>query len=271
MSAKADPLKAERMQNNRGGKEEVTMMKKTMEGVVIVLLGFIPWTGMAAGVTTDALQQPADSIKIKEANMRISEHRSGEWTPGLTDEEKATLFAIAKDTLAWCVNGAAGAMNNKKGPFPIESYTITPKLKVNTATFVTLKIRGDLRGCIGSLAPVEPLYLSVHRNAVNAVMHDYRFSPVQSAELPDITVDVSILSPIRDIPNLDAFKLGQHGIILGKGAARAVFLPEVAAEQGWTKEETLTYLSQKAGLSADAWREGAQFQVFESVVLSLEK
>ncbi|MBU0716266.1 MAG: AmmeMemoRadiSam system protein A [Verrucomicrobia bacterium] len=203
--------------------------------------------------------------------MRISEHRSGAWTPGLTDEEKATLFAIAKDTLAWCVNGATGAMNKKKGSFPIESYTITPKLKVDTATFVTLKIRGDLRGCIGSLAPVEPLYLSVHRNAVNAAMHDYRFSPVQSAELPEITVDVSILSPIRDIPNLDAFKLGQHGIILGKGAARAVFLPEVATEQGWTKEETLAYLSQKAGLSADAWREGAQFQVFESVVLSMEK
>ena len=196
--------------------------------------------------------------------MRISEHCSGAWTPGLTDEEKATLFAIAKDTLAWCVS-------KRKEPFPIESYTITPKLKAHTATFVTLKIRGDLRGCIGSLAPVEPLYLSVHRNAVNAAMHDYRFSPVQSAELPDITVDVSILSPIRDIPNLDAFKLGQHGIILCKGMARAVFLPEVATEQGWTKEETLAYLSQKAGLSADAWREGAQFQVFESVVLTMGK
>ncbi|MDD5676510.1 MAG: AmmeMemoRadiSam system protein A [Kiritimatiellae bacterium] len=196
--------------------------------------------------------------------MRISEHRSGTWTPDLTGEEKATLFAIAKDTLAWCVS-------RKKGAFPIESYTITPKLKVDTATFVTLKINGDLRGCIGSLAPVEPLYLSVHHNAVNAALHDYRFTPVQSAELPNITVDVSILSPIRNIPDLDAFKLGQHGIILSKGMARAVFLPEVATEQGWTKEETLSYLSRKAGLSADAWRQGAQFQVFESVVLSLEK
>ena len=247
------------------------MMKKTLGCVLIVLLGFIPWPETAARVATNAPQQPSDTSKTKEANMSISEHRSGAWTPGLADEEKATLFALAKDTLAWCVNGAAGAINKKKGPFPIESYTITPKLKVNTATFVTLKIRGDLRGCIGSLAPVEPLYLSVHHNAVNAAMHDYRFSPVQSAELPGITVDVSILSPIRDIPNLDAFKLGQHGIILGKGAARAVFLPEVATEQGWTKEETLAYLSQKAGLSADAWREGAKFQVFESAVLIMGK
>ena len=246
-------------------------MKKALGCVLIVLLGFVPWSGMVADVATNAPQQPADSIKTKEANMNISERRSGAWSPGLTDEEKATLFAIAKDTLAWCVNGAAGAINKKKGPFPIESYTITPKLKANTATFVTLKIRGDLRGCIGSLAPVEPLYLSVHHNAVNAAMHDPRFSPVQSAELPDITMDVSILSPIRDIPNPDAFKLGQHGIILSKGMARAVFLPEVATEQGWTKEETLAYLSQKAGLSANAWREGAQFQVFESVVLMMGK
>lgn len=194
--------------------------------------------------------------------MIIREHCSGTWTPGLTDKEKTTLFAIARDTLAWCVS-------KKRGPFPIESYTLTSKLKVNTATFVTLKIRGELRGCIGSLAPVEPLYLSVHHNAVNAAMHDPRFSPLQSAELPGVTVDVSILSPIRDIPNLEAFKLGQHGIILSLGLARAVFLPEVAVEQGWTKEETLAYLSQKAGLSADAWRQGAQFQVFESVVLEL--
>ena len=240
------------------------MMKKVLECVLIVFLGFIPWSGTAASVVTNAPQQPADTSKTKEATMSISEHRSGAWSPELTDEEKATLFAIAKDTLVWCVS-------KKKGPFPIESYTITPKLKTDTATFVTLKIRGELRGCIGSLAPVEPLYLSVHHNAVNAAMHDFRFSPVQNTELPDITVDVSILSPIRDIPNLDTFKLGQHGIILGKGLARAVFLPEVATEQGWTKEETLSYLSQKAGLSADAWRKGAQFQVFESVVLSQEK
>ena len=246
-------------------------MKKALGCVFIILLGFSPWSGTATGVPTNAPQPPADTSKTKESNMSISEHRSGVWTPGLTDQEKATLFALAKDTLAWCVSGATAAMNKKKGPFPIESYTITPKLKAHTATFVTLKIRGDLRGCIGSLAPVEPLYLSVHHNAINAAMHDPRFSPVQSAELADITVDVSILSPIRDIPNLDAFKLGQHGIILSKGMARAVFLPEVATEQGWTKEETLAYLSQKAGLSADAWRKGAQFQVFESVVLSREQ
>ncbi|MDO9542363.1 MAG: AmmeMemoRadiSam system protein A, partial [Kiritimatiellia bacterium] len=138
----------------------------------------------------------------------------------------------------------------------------------DTATFVTLKIKGELRGCIGSLTPAEPLYMSVHHNAINAALHDYRFRPVSKEELTAISLDVSILSPIRGIPSLDEFKLGQQGIILEKGMSRAVFLPEVAVEQKWTREETLTHLALKAGLERDAWKSGARFNVFESVVLS---
>jgi AmmeMemoRadiSam system protein A len=197
---------------------------------------------------------------VKEGS-KVKEHRSGEWTPGLTDVEKGTLFAIARDTLKWCVEGG-------KGEFPFDGYTLTPVMKTNTATFVTLKIRGQLRGCIGSLAPVAPLYESVHDNAINAALRDPRFMPVRPDELKRIEVDVSILSPIRDIPSIKEFKIGQHGIIMEKGRYRAVYLPEVATEQGWTVDETLSSLSMKAGLPADAWRQGATFKVFESVVLS---
>jgi AmmeMemoRadiSam system protein B/AmmeMemoRadiSam system protein A len=203
---------------------------------------------------------PGGGANLKEGRT-VKEHRSGEWTPGLTDEEKATLFAIARDTLKWCVEGG-------KGRFAFDGYTLTPVMKTNTATFVTLKIHGQLRGCIGSLAPVEPLYMSVHDNAINAALRDPRFPPVRPDELRRIEVDVSILSPIRDIPSVGAFKIGQHGIILEKGRYRAVYLPEVATEQGWTVDETLSSLSMKAGLPPDAWKEGASFKVFESVVLS---
>ncbi len=198
----------------------------------------------------------------------MKEHQSGTWTPGLSDAEKKTLFAIARDTLDWCVNrSAVGA----REAFPIESYPLTPKLKVKTATFVTLKIKGDLRGCIGSLAPVEALYQSVHHNAINAALEDPRFPSVRPTELPRIEIDVSILSPIREIATLDEFQLGQMGIILEKGMRRAVYLPEVALEQGWSKEATLSSLSRKAGLPPDAWKKDARFQVFESVVLSLNE
>lgn len=198
----------------------------------------------------------------KEHQMKIIEHCSGAWNPGLSEKEKNALFAIARDTLDWCVG-------RKNGKFGIEKYELTPKLKAATATFVTLKIKGELRGCIGSLSPSEPLYLSVHHNAVNAALHDYRFNPVIKTELPSISIDVSILSPIREIPSLAEFRLGQQGIILESGMARAVFLPEVALEQKWTKEETLTHLALKAGLERNAWQKDARFQVFESAVLSV--
>lgn len=191
----------------------------------------------------------------------MKEHRSGSWTPGLTEAEKKTLFALANDTLAWCVNGS-------QGDFDFGRYAITPLLNAKMATFVTLKMQGGLRGCIGSLVPVEALYRSVHDNAVHAALQDPRFSPVQPRELPRLEVDVSVLSPIRDLPSIADFKIGQQGIILEKGRYRAVYLPEVATEQGWTVDETLASLSEKAGLPADAWRVGATFKVFESVVLS---
>lgn len=224
-------------------------------------------SGLAENIVSVSTGAAPISIS-KEVKMK--EHLSGIWTPGLSDNEKRTLFAIAKDTLDWCVKRAAGQLKGQPREFSLEAYPLTPKLKIKTATFVTLKIKGELRGCIGSLAPVEALGQSVHHNAINAALEDPRFPPVQPAELAQIEIDVSILSPIRKIASIDEFKLGQMGIILEKGMARSVFLPEVAIEQGWTKEETLSYLSRKAGLPSDAWKKDARFQVFESVVLALE-
>jgi AmmeMemoRadiSam system protein A len=195
---------------------------------------------------------------------KIAEHRSGEWTPALSDAEKATLFALTRETLEWVLKGA-------KGEFPVEKRTLTPKLKEKCAVFVTYKNGEDLRGCIGVLEAMEPMYLAVHHYAVEAA-RDYRFAgnPITLAEMPRLNIHVSLLSPMRPIASLDEFKLGEHGIVLQKGLGRAVFLPEVAIEQKWTKEETLSYLSRKAGLSTDAWREGAKFKVFSSVVLAEE-
>ena len=194
----------------------------------------------------------------------MKEVRSGDWSPALSESEQATLFAIASDTLAWCVAG-------RKGDFDLARYELTDALTIPTATFVTLKLNGQLRGCIGSLAPVASLAESVHDNAVNAALHDTRFRPVSVAECARLELHISILSPIRDITTLDAFILGEHGIILRKGMHRAVYLPEVATEQRWTRDQTLASLSQKAGMPEDGWREGARFQIFSSVVLSNER
>jgi AmmeMemoRadiSam system protein A len=214
--------------------------------------------GGCAGAERPAAPAPGKEVR----RMGILEHKSGQWSPGLTDAEKATLFAIAEDTLRWCTAA------QRAGEFSFETYDLTPKLHARTATFVTLKVGGRLRGCIGSLTPVAPLYRSIHDNAVNAALRDPRFAAVAARELAGIDVHLSILSPIRGIAAIEEFRIGEHGIIVEKGMHRAVYLPEVAVEQKWTVEETLSSLSRKAGLPPDAWREGASFKVFSSVALS---
>jgi len=221
-----------------------------------VAVSVVPMGCRAEGGKTDTAENVAP---IEREGQMIKEQRSGEWTPGLTDAEKATLFAIAEDTLKACV---AGKKVN------LSTYALTDKLREQAATFVTLNKHGRLRGCIGSLTPVAPLFQSVHDNAVHAALEDYRFRPVTAAEVPELEIHVSILSPIVPIDALDEFRIGEHGIIIEKRDRRAVYLPEVAVEQHWDKATTLTSLSEKAGLPGDAWREGASFKVFSSVVLT---
>jgi AmmeMemoRadiSam system protein A len=211
---------------------------------------------LAATLSASVFFTAAGCTNTKENSM--NEQNSAVWSPQLSQTEEQTLFAIANDTLSWCVEDSSGS-------FDFGKYEITEKLKIQTATFVTLKINGRLRGCIGSLEPVAPLYESVHDNAVNAALRDHRFPPVGTNELTQLEVHISILSPIVPIKTLDEFRIGEHGIILTKGYNRAVYLPEVATEQGWTVEETLTSLSQKAGLPPDAWKTGTTFEVFSSV------
>jgi AmmeMemoRadiSam system protein A len=199
--------------------------------------------------------------------MSIMEHRSGDWSPGLTDQEKESLFAIAEDTLAWCVK------ERGKGRFPLSKYRITQRLRAPTHSFVTLKIGGELRGCIGSLPPMAALetYMSVHEHTMHAALMDPRFEAVVIQELSKIVIHVSLLSPLREISSPEGFIVGQHGIIVEKGGRSGVFLPEVAVEQNWTREQTLSCLCQhKAGLPPDAWKKGAKMKVFTSVGLSRE-
>ena len=183
-----------------------------------------------------------------------------EWDPGLTGSERAELLKIARDTLVWCTGGDAGQFNFGK-------YLITAPLCEKYATFVTLHQASDLRGCIGSLEPEAELYRSVHDNTINAALRDFRFPSVSPDEVSSIHIAVSILSPIKPVSGVEEFEVGRDGIIMEKGMHRAVFLPEVATEQGWTREDTLSHLSSKAGLRPDAWRDGCRFLVFQSFKL----
>ncbi|MBN1878984.1 AmmeMemoRadiSam system protein B [bacterium] len=139
---------------------------------------------------------------------------------------------------------------------------------IKRGVFVSLHIGHDLRGCIGYIEPVMNCVDAVLDNTISACARDPRFTPVTMGELDKITIEISVLTPPRPVDSWKQIKIGHHGIILEKNRHKAVFLPQVAPEQGWDLGTTLRYLSMKAGLSPEAWREGTQFKVFEAQVFS---
>ncbi|MHC4742395.1 MAG: AmmeMemoRadiSam system protein B [Planctomycetota bacterium] len=178
----------------------------------------------------------------------------------LGDEEKEHLVDLARKTIGY-------ALEHRKIPEISElGIAIDDGLKCPRAAFVTLKKEGQLRGCIGDIFPCQPLYKSVLSNAINAAFRDRRFPPLQKEEFNDITIEISALTRPKSVPSSDKIRIGTDGIVLNKAGRSAVFLPQVAPEQGWDLSETLTQLSKKAGLGADDWKEDAGFLVFQADV-----
>ncbi len=184
----------------------------------------------------------------------------------LDENEQSTLIKVARDTLETYV---------KKRELPdIDSgkYTFTQKLKEKRGVFVTLNKNGNLRGCIGHILPRESLCNAVMDNTVNSSTKDMRFAPVSKDELSEIDIDISVLSPIKKISGPEQFIPGLHGIIIRMGGMSAVFLPQVATEQGWDKDETLNHLCRKARLPVYAWKdEGMEFFIFTAQVFHEKK
>lgn len=140
-------------------------------------------------------------------------------------------------------------------------------LKAVRGGFVTLTLSGHLRGCIGEIFPRQPIWKVVREQALNAAFHDPRFASLSAKELTRVKIEISILTPPRPVASWRDIQIGTHGMVLNKNGRVAVFLPQVAPEQGWDLAETLTHLALKAGLPPEAWREGASFLVFEAQVV----
>jgi AmmeMemoRadiSam system protein A len=116
--------------------------------------------------------------------------------------------------------------------------------------FVTLTKQGELRGCVGSMLDNSSLYDVVGKMALQAAFNDNRFHPLEYNELSQVDIEISVLTPLVKIKNTSEIVLGRDGVVIKKGGKQAVFLPQVAKEQGWTKEQFLTQLCYKAGLDA---------------------
>jgi MEMO1 family protein len=208
------------------------------------------------------------------ATSRLSAARSaGERVFPLTVDEKRTLLRLARLSLDASVR--SGSFDGDA----IKKITATPSLQRKAGAFVTLKCRAgrdsvcvgkgdDLRGCIGTIEPLASVYDTVARRAASAALEDTRFPQrVGTAELPHITVEVSVLTPPRAVKSASEIVVGTHGIILRYEGRGATFLPQVAPEQGWDREQTLEHLARKAGLPSDGWKQ-ASFSVYEAIVFA---
>jgi hypothetical protein len=176
----------------------------------------------------------------------------------LNNDEKKTLLRIARRTLE--------QQFLEKAAQEIDTSTLTLNLKTACGAFVTLNEHHQLRGCIGRFEPTEALHRVVQEMALAAATQDYRFSPVRQEELTSIVIEISVLTPLQRIKTIDEIQLGKHGIYIKKGASSGTFLPQVAAETGWTKEEFLGHCSQdKAGIGWDGWK-NAEIFTYEALV-----
>ncbi len=188
----------------------------------------------------------------------------GEGTTVLGADARAYLLRLARESMESAVRAGGASFPRRAADMRDAPSAALAKM----GAFVTLNDRatGALRGCIGEILPMRPLAEAVAARAVDSALRDPRFSPVSERELGNLRVEVSALTPPKPVASWRDIVLGRDGMTLEKGNAFAVFLPQVAPEQGWDLPTTLSYLSQKAGLSADAWREGAKFETFQAEV-----
>lgn len=176
---------------------------------------------------------------------------------GLTDEEKNHLHRIARTVLEAKTRGE---------PVPFFSAP-TEKLSENRGAFVCLHKKGMLRGCIGSLEASAPLYKTVEEMAEAAAFRDPRFRAVTEDELPYIDLEISVLTPLRQIDDPNEVQVGLHGIMIRKGFQSGLLLPQVATERNWDRVTFLEETCRKAGLHKDAWKEkDAEIYVFSADV-----
>jgi AmmeMemoRadiSam system protein A len=132
--------------------------------------------------------------------------------------------------------------------------------------FVTIFHRDDLRGCLGRITSDLPLPGLIHHLAQEVADSDPRFDPVRPGELEAISIEVSVLTPEREIQAVAEVEIGRHGLIVERGWQRGLLLPQVAVEHAWDRETFVAHTCLKAGLTADAWQHGARMFVFEAQV-----
>ncbi len=177
-------------------------------------------------------------------------------TLSISDHDGLLLLQTARETIGARLAG-------RLPQFP----ALPSALSVPCGAFVTLKVGGELRGCIGHITACQPLVDAVKDAALSSAFDDPRFPPLRPDEWPRVRIEISVLSPFELITDLQSIAVGVHGIMVRSGHRSGLLLPQVATEQGWNREAFLAHGCRKAGLPADAWRsQQTRIEVFTAVI-----
>ncbi len=181
----------------------------------------------------------------------------------ISNDDKRTLLKLARKTLKLYL---------KEGKKYDPPENIKSRFSKEMGAFTTLNKDKELRGCIGYIIPIKPLWEAIRDTSIEAAVHDPRFSPVTYNELKNITIEISVLTVPQKVKSVDDIVLGRDGVIVKRGWNQGVFLPQVATETGWDKETFLDYLCyEKAGLSPNAWKDkDTELLTFQAIVFSEE-
>jgi len=179
----------------------------------------------------------------------------------LDHRQRAALLRIARSSVE-------SADRGREADIPLPEEEALQRL---AGAFVTIRRRGELRGCIGLIEPKLPLWQTVARAAALAATEDFRFPPIRPEEIPDLRLEISVLSPLEKVEDPSAVQVGTHGLVIEQGLRRGLLLPQVAREWGWDREQFLSHTCEKAGLSPLAWLQGAAIYRFTAEVFGEEK
>ncbi len=260
-----------------------TIRKNSDEGVPGLLTSMCGWT---SGLTLLYLIEGNKNLEIRHidycnsgdspygnksevvgyhAFAVIDKHDKTEKSDGLTSDivftkaEKNQLFRIAESSIR------TKLYENKK--IVLDEKNMTPSLKRELGAFVTLKVDGALRGCIGRFISSDPLYHVVEESALSSAFEDPRFPPLTKEEFEKTEIEITVLGPLKRINDISEIVLGKHGIYIKKGYNSGTMLPQVATENHWTVEEFLGYTArEKAGIGWTGWKD-AELYIYEGVVL----
>jgi AmmeMemoRadiSam system protein B/AmmeMemoRadiSam system protein A len=193
-----------------------------------------------------------------------SAHAAGADPPfSLTGPEKAELLALARKSVEYMIE--------KNEPYA-PTASASESLNREYGAFVTLTEGGNLRGCIGYTAPIKPLYMTVRDTATLAATRDPRFRPVTASELPKLAYEISVLSPLRRVTDIEQIKVGRDGLLMKNGDSEGLLLPQVPVEQNWGRQTFLEQTCAKAGMDRSCWQdENTDIFSFTAVVFNEHK